>query len=84
VETGERQHTVTNNAGGFTFKVKPGKYRVELSLQNGETLIKKPEVINVNRSDIDAHADFVVGAPRESRPRFHAPRADDGLGAGIA
>jgi hypothetical protein len=83
VETGERQHTATNNAGGFTFKVKPGKYRVELSLQDGETIIKKPDVINVNRSDVDAHADFIVGASRISRPRFHAPRADDGLGSAI-
>lgn len=84
VDTGERQHTVTNNAGGFTFKVKPGKYRVELSLREGESFVKKPDVINVNRSDVDAHADFIVGAPRVSRPRFHAPRADDGLGSAIA
>jgi hypothetical protein len=83
VETGERQHTATNNAGGFTFKVKPGKYRVELSLHDGETIIKKPDVINVNRSDVDAHADFVVAAARVSRPRFRAPRADDGLGSAI-
>ncbi len=84
VETGERQHGVTNNAGGFTFKVKPGKYRVELTLQDGETLIKKPDVINVNRSDVDAHADFVLGAARVSRPRNRAPRSDDGLGAASA
>ena len=84
VETGERQHTVTNNAGGFTFKVKPGKYRVELSLREGESFVKRPDVITVNRSDVDAHADFVVGASRLSRPRFHAPRADDGLGSAIA
>jgi Carboxypeptidase regulatory-like domain len=83
VETGERQHTATNNAGGFTFKVKPGKYRVELSVHEGETIIKKPDVINVNRSDVDAHADFIVAASRVSRPRFHAPRADDGLGSAI-
>ena len=84
VETGERQHTVTSNTGGFTFKVKPGKYRVELSLRDGETLIKKPDVLNVNRSDVDANADFIVGAARVSRPRFRAPRADDGLGSAVA
>jgi hypothetical protein len=83
VDTGERQHATTNNAGGFTFKVKPGKYRVELALQEGETLVKKPDVINVNRSDVDAHADFVVGVPRVSRPRTRIPRADDGLGSAI-
>jgi hypothetical protein len=84
VDTGERQHTVTSTAGGFTFKVKPGKYRVELSLREGETFIKKPDVIQVNRSDVDAHADFIVGAARLSRPRLRAPRADDGLGSAIA
>jgi hypothetical protein len=84
VETGERQHAATNNAGGFTFKVKPGNYRVELSLHEGETLIKKPDVIHVNRSDVDAHADFIVGAARISHPRLRAPRPDDGLGSAIA
>ena len=84
VDSGERQHVTTSNTGGFTFKVKPGKYRVELTLQDGETLVKRPDVINVNRSDVDAHADFVLGAARVSRPRTRMPRSDDGLGAGIA
>jgi hypothetical protein len=84
VETGERQHATTNNAGGFTFKVKPGNYRVELTLQEGEALVKKPGVIHVNRSDVDAHADFVVGVVRISYPRNRIPRADDGLGSAIA
>jgi hypothetical protein len=84
VETGERQSTATNPAGGFTFKVKPGKYRVELTLREGESLVKQPGVINVNRSDVDAHADFVLGPSRVERPHYHAPRADDGLGAAIA
>jgi Carboxypeptidase regulatory-like domain len=87
VDTGERQRATTNNAGGFTFKVKPGKYRVEVALQDGETIVKKPDVINVNRSDVDAHADFVLGVPRASRPsrpRTRVPRADDGLGSAIA
>lgn len=68
VDTGERQKVTTSNTGGFTFKVKPGKYRVELSLLTGESIIKQPGVMSVNRSDVDAHADFVVGAARTSRP----------------
>jgi len=84
VETGERQRATTNNAGGFTFKVKPGNYRVELTVLDGEMVVKKPDVIHVNRSDVDAHADFVLGAARISRPRNRAPRADDGLGSSIA
>lgn len=84
VETGERQQTVTSNTGGFTFKVKPGKYRVELTVRDGETIVKRPDVIDVNRSDVDSDADFVLGSSGVSRPRYHAPRSDDGLGAAIA
>jgi hypothetical protein len=84
VATGERQRVSTNNAGGFTFKVKPGKYRVELALRQGEALVRQPGVINVNRSDVDAHADFVLGTSRISRPRGPAYRVDDGLGSPVA
>lgn len=84
VETGERQRIETNNAGGFTFKVKPGRYRVQLQLHPGEAIIKQPGVIRVNRSDVDAHADFVLGVSRTARPRFPRLRGDDGLGSPIA
>jgi hypothetical protein len=84
VDTGEQQRVATSNTGGFTSKVKPGRYRVELTLREGETLVKKPGVLNVNRSDVDAHADFVIDTATVARPRNHAPRADDGLGAAIA
>lgn len=84
VDTGARERTTTSNTGGFTFKVRPGKYRVELSLLEGETLVKRPGVINVNRSDVDAHADFIVGSTRVARPRFAAPRSQNGLGPPIA
>lgn len=81
VDSGERQQTTTNNAGGFTFKVKPGKYRVELALRDGEVMVKRPSVLNVNRSDVDAHADFVLGVSGGGRPRSRLLRGDDGLGA---
>ena len=73
VATGERQRTQTNDAGGFTFKVKPGKYRVEVATVAGESVIKQPGVMNVNRSDVDAHADFVLGSAKASRRRGPAP-----------
>ena len=84
VETGERYRTATNNAGGFTFKIKPGKYRVELTLRDGELLVRQPGVIDVERADVDVHADFVVGTSGVDRPRYHAPRSDDGLGSPVA
>ncbi len=84
VDTGETQQTLSSNTGGFTFKVKPGKYRIELTILDGETVVKRPGIIDVNRSDVDAGVDFVIGLARIARPRYHAPRADDGLGAAIA
>jgi hypothetical protein len=84
VATGARQRATTNSAGGFTFKVPPGKYRVVLTLMDGEVIVKQPSVINVNRSDVDAHADFVIGSSRVSRPRLPRMRGQDGLGAPIA
>lgn len=81
LDTGERQQTTTNNAGGFTFKVPPGKYQVELTLRDGEVIVKRPGVMSVNRSDVDAHADFVLGTARTARPRSPVQRGFDGLGA---
>ena len=61
----------------------PARYRVELPLRDGEALVRQPGVIHVNRSDVDADADFVIGSGRASRPR-PAYRVDDGLGSPVA
>jgi hypothetical protein len=83
LDTNERQRTTTNNAGGFTFKVKPGKYRVHVTLMDGESIIKQPGVMSVNRSDVDAHADFILGSVRVLRPRYPSTQSDPALGAPI-
>jgi hypothetical protein len=46
--------------------------------------VRQPGIIQVNRSDVDAHADFVLGTARISRPRGPAYRVDDGLGSPVA
>ena len=84
VATEERQRTTTNTNGGFLLKVKPGTYRVELTLRDSEALVKHPGVVKVNRSHVDAHADFVVGRTRTTRPRGAGSRTDAGLGSPIA
>lgn len=81
LETGARQQASTNNAGGFTFKVAPGRYRVELTVREGEVIVKRPGVMSINRSDVDSHADFVLGVARSARPRLPVNRGFDGLGA---
>jgi hypothetical protein len=83
VDTGERQQVVTSNTGGFTFKVKPGKYRIEVTLTDGESILKQPGVTDVNKSDVDAHADFVIGTTKVSRPKVPTT-GDFGLGPPIA
>lgn len=82
IETGERHRATTGTAGGFTFKVPPGKYRVELTLRSGESIVKHPNIIDLTRSDVDTHVDFLISTPRVSRPRGY--RAEDGLGAPMA
>jgi hypothetical protein len=83
VGTGQRQRATTNTAGAFSFKLKPGKYRVEVPLRGGETLLRQPGLIELDRSEADARADVVLGTVRVSRPR-PAYRSDDGLGSPIA
>ncbi|HET9263316.1 MAG TPA: carboxypeptidase-like regulatory domain-containing protein [Vicinamibacterales bacterium] len=83
VATGERQSTTTSNEGGFTFKVTPGKYRVEVTLLEGESVLKEPGIINVNRSDVDAHAHFVIGRVRALKPKYPTP-SDRSLGSPVA
>lgn len=84
LETNERQRVSTNTVGAFAFRVKPGKYRVHLTLREGEALVKQPEVMDISHTDDDAHADFIVGSGRVSRPRGPAYRIDDGLGSPVA
>ena len=84
VETGERQSETTSSTGGFTFKLKPGKYRVELTLREGESLAKQPGVIDLNKSDVDTHADFVLGVARASHPHPADSQSYSGLGPPIA
>lgn len=90
LDTHERQRITTNRAGGYTLKVRPGRYRVELRLQPGETVVRAPGVLNVNRRDIDADADFLISTrargfdDRSTRPRSPASRLDPGLGSPMA
>jgi hypothetical protein len=83
VDTGERHRVVTSNVGGFSVKVKPGKYRVDVALLPGESILKRPGVMQVNRSDVDAHADFIIGSGKASR-RPAGTQSDASLAPPIA
>jgi hypothetical protein len=84
VDTKERHTVTTSSNGGFTIKLPPGKYRLELQLQPGETLVKHPDIVKLDRGDIDSQIEFVVATARLLRPRGPAYHLDNGLGAPIA
>jgi hypothetical protein len=82
-ETGERHSARTTDNGGFTIKLPAGKYRLELPLKEGETIVKRPGVVDLGKGDIDSRIEFVLAAVRVSRPHGPAYRLDNGLGSPI-
>ena len=82
-ETGARYTAKTSETGGFTIQVPAGKYRLELALRDGETLVKRPGIVDLNKSDLDTRIEFVLANVRVSRPRGPAYRLDNGLGSPI-
>jgi hypothetical protein len=84
VDTGERHAARTSSTGGFTLEALPGKYRLQVELRPGETVVKAPDVVVLDRGDIDSHVEFIVGTARIARPRGPAYRVDNGLGPPIA
>jgi hypothetical protein len=51
----------TSKDGGYTIKVPPGRYRLEVELRGGDQLARQPDQINVNIGDVDERMNFVVG-----------------------
>jgi hypothetical protein len=58
---GTRHQVTTNNTGGFTIKVPPGRYRIEVELQSGEVVSGAPTDQQVGESDIDSQLVITVG-----------------------
>jgi hypothetical protein len=57
----QRYDATTAENGGYTIKVPPGRYRLEVELRGGDQLAKQPEQTNVNVGDLDAQMNFVIG-----------------------
>jgi Carboxypeptidase regulatory-like domain len=62
VVTSKRYSAVTNVTGGFSIKVPPGEYRLEVTLREGEKVVRQPGVVHINKSDLDANLEIVVGS----------------------
>ena len=56
----ERYSAVTNVTGGFSIPVPPGQYRLQVTLLDGERIVKQPGEIDINNSDLDANLEIVI------------------------
>ena len=82
VASGEKFTTQTVSNGGFTIELPKGKYRLDLQLRDGESIVKRPDVVDLDRGDIDSHIEFVVSPARSARRPSY--RLDNGLGSPVA
>jgi hypothetical protein len=62
VATGERTESATATNGGYTMKLPPGKYRLEVELLAGERVTEQPAETAITGSDLDAGRDFVISS----------------------
>lgn len=81
VATGEKHSATTVSNGGFTIVLPKGQYRLDLQLRAGETIVKRPAVVDLDRGDIDSHIEFIVSGARSARRPSY--RLDNGLGSPI-
>lgn len=60
VSTGAKFDTSTAANGGYTMKVPVGKYRLEVELRPGESIVEAPADLEINTSDLDAGRNFTI------------------------
>ena len=60
--TGAKLEASTTTTGGYTMRVPPGTYRLEMEMRAGETLATSPGPTEVDPGDLDAGRDFTVSA----------------------
>jgi hypothetical protein len=84
LDNGMKFTTSTTSTGGFTTKVPPGHYRVEIALRQDEHLVKAPNIVSINPSDVDANLEFVIAVGAAQHRPVDSLRDEDGLGSPIA
>ena len=60
ISTGARFDVSTATNGGYTVRVPPGMYKLEVELRAGEALATVPDSTEVGAGDLDAGRDFVL------------------------
>lgn len=73
VETGERATLATSETGGYTFKLPVGRYRMEVELLAGETVLRDPGEFRLSRSELQHDVDLRIGSRRASAGRIYQP-----------
>ena len=61
-ETGAKVEASTTSTGGYTMRVPPGTYRLEMELRAGEAVATAPAPTEVDPGDLDAGRDFAINA----------------------
>jgi hypothetical protein len=59
-QSGQRYELRTDANGHYTIKLPAGKYRMELELLPGESIVRGPEEVDINKSDLDPGRDFEI------------------------
>lgn len=73
LDTGVRLAVTTTDTGGYTLKVAPGRYRIDVELAAGETLVRDPGTFTVGRSELQHDVDIRVGVKRAGVTRIYQP-----------
>jgi hypothetical protein len=73
VDTGERHTVVSSETGGYTMKVAPGKYRIEVELASGEAIVKDQGTFTVGKSEVENDVDIRIGTKRSTSERIYQP-----------
>lgn len=65
IETGAQYQTATGQNGGYTLRVPPGRYRLEIQLREDERMAEKDAPILVVSGGIDVQKNIDVNQSRQ-------------------
>ena len=65
LETGQRYQTATGMNGGYSMRVPPGTYRLDVELREGEKLAREDATILLKNGDAAVDSDVDANANRE-------------------
>ena len=73
LETGARLSVTSSDTGGYTLKVPPGRYRMEVELAPGEVIVKDQGTFTVSKSELQHDVDIRIGMKRATSDRIYQP-----------